>query len=384
LNGIGVEKDTEEAKHWFTRAAKEGQNRRAMYNLGVICDNSTDTNKLQEAFQWFKQSAELGDALGCRELANCYYAGWGVETNVYSYRYWRFKAAALGATQAQWLMGDAYRTGDGVPLDRQNSLNWYRKAAAKNHPEALYDLALCYVQDKTNPASMKLSIEYMAAAAKMGHREAQLQCGLLSFRGDVVARDVDAGKYWLTLAATNGWGRAEFMLFQLYYGGRAPAPDCPAFPLDKSEAAKWLRLAAENKNLQAEALLGVMLLRGQDLEKDPVAGEKWLRDAAMHGYATAENDLGYAMLRGDINTTNMIEAAMWFQLAGINATGPDAFQRSQVNLGNAMAQLTDDQQTEMRERVKNFQMIPVAAEDPKITNWERNPAYQPEDGRGGH
>jgi hypothetical protein len=58
MNGLGVQKDTDAAKRWFMRAAKEGNNRRAMYNLGVLCFTN-----VSEAFQWFKQSAELGTGL---------------------------------------------------------------------------------------------------------------------------------------------------------------------------------------------------------------------------------------------------------------------------------------------------------------------------------
>src|ERR1017187_1652097 len=36
MNGLGVAKDLAEAEYWFTRAAKEGGNRRAMFNLGAI------------------------------------------------------------------------------------------------------------------------------------------------------------------------------------------------------------------------------------------------------------------------------------------------------------------------------------------------------------
>ncbi len=118
-NGIGVKEDKEEAKHWFSRAAIEGKNRRAMFDLGALCmTNIYDKRMLTEGLQWFRQSAELGDALACMELASFYYQGRGaVETNVDEYRFWRSRAAVLGATQAQYMMGDAYRTGDGVPKD---------------------------------------------------------------------------------------------------------------------------------------------------------------------------------------------------------------------------------------------------------------------------
>src|SRR5262249_44989180 len=147
--------DREEARHWLTRAAIEGKNRRAMFDLGALCtENLSDTKALTEALQWFRQSAELGDAMACMQLANFYYQGWGVmQTNIDEYRFWRARAAVLGSTAAQYYMGAAYRTGDGVPKDAVASVEWYRKAAAKHHPAACYDLALHYLEDKTNRLS---------------------------------------------------------------------------------------------------------------------------------------------------------------------------------------------------------------------------------------
>ena len=146
MNGLGVNKDTDEARRWFLRAANEAGNRRAMYNLGVLCfAKDSDTNSKVEAYQWFKQSADLGDALAAFQLASFYRHGWGVvQTNLETYQYWRYRAATWGSTTAQYLMGSAYRTGDGVPKNTSFSIAWYQKSASKKHPAALYDLALHY------------------------------------------------------------------------------------------------------------------------------------------------------------------------------------------------------------------------------------------------
>jgi TPR repeat protein len=166
-----------------------------------------------------KQSADLGDALGAYELSNFYFRGWGAtETNRSNYRFWRAKAASLGATDAQYFMGQAYRTGDRVPENADKSLLWYRKAAAKNHPEALYDLALHYLDDKADPTSLKMANDLMIRAANLGHREAQFQCAMSCFRGDA-GLAFEKGREWLARAAENGWPKAEFCLFQLYYRG---------------------------------------------------------------------------------------------------------------------------------------------------------------------
>ncbi len=382
MNGYGVDKNETEAKSWLMRAAKEGGNRRAMYDLGVIYSlQYPDTNAVLECFKWMKQSAELGDPLAAQDLANFYYRGWGgIETNSASSRYWRIKAATLGATDSQFFLGQAYRLGDGVPKDPQDSLLWYAKAAAKNHPEALYDLALHYLEDKTNQASLKLANELMFRAARMGHREAQWQCALSCFRKG----DCDSGCEWLNRAAENGWPKAEFFLFQLNYNGLAPGTNCPPYPQDKSEAIKWLRQAADHENHQAQSTLAVMLIRGLDVEPDKVKAEKLLRNAAEHGYAPAQNDLGFAILNGDIASTDPEEAAFWCRLAVLHSPDLSFSTRANVNLANALSRLAVDQQQEVESRVEGFHPLPAPELDPKIQDWQKNPAYQQEDGQFGH
>jgi TPR repeat protein len=382
----GVQKDTEAAKAWLLRAAKEGGNRRAMFNLGVLCGtNVSDTTAMAEAFQWFKQSAELGDGLACHQLANFYYRGWGgVQTNAEAYRSWRLKAAISGATAAQYDMGAAYRTGEGVAKDIEAALVWYQKAAAKNHPPALYALALLFLGDKATPSSRSQAENYMLRAAQAGHREAQFQCAMSSFRGDVGAPDCEAGKRWLAKAAESGWPRAEFCLYRLIYNGSQPSEACPNYPKDVPLAVQWLRRAAQHEDLHAQAVLAVLLTKGKDVEQNKAEAEGLMRNAAEHGYAPAQNDLGFAILNGDTAKMDLVEAAMWCRLAQSQVTDSNVLRRVEVNLANISSKLDANQRLEADGRMKNFRALPIADPDPMIKDWEENPAYQQEDGRYGH
>jgi TPR repeat protein len=386
MNGMGVETNLETARYWLTRAANEGGNRRAMFDLGALCSmNFPDTNSMVEAFQWYKQSAELGDALGCYELAKFYYCGWGaVETNLANYHTWLIKAALLGDTEAQYLMAVACRTGDWVPQNIESSLVWYQKAAAKNDPRAFYDLALHYLADKTNHESLILADRYMHLAAQAGHRAAQFQCAMSSFRGDVSPADFETGRQWLAQSAEAGWAPAEFCLYQLYYNIVAPGLGLPLYPKDKVEAVKWLRQAAAHGSLEAQSALAVKMIQGTEVEMDKPAAENLLRNAAEHGYAEAQNDLGFAIEHGDISSTDIVESAMWINLAESHVTDQSVLRRIKINLSNITLRLTLDQQLEVDRRVKKFQALPVVVMDPMPAGWDKSPSYQKEDGQFGH
>jgi TPR repeat protein len=260
---------------------------------------------------------------------------------------------------------------------------WYRKAAAKNHPDALYDLAVRCLEDRTNRASVQLANDLMFRAARMGHREAQFQCAMNWFRGEV-RLDPEGGREWLQKAAENGWPKAEFLLFQLYFNGFSPTNGFPAYPKDRVEGVKWLRRAAEHGHFQAQSILAIMLIRGDAMDQNKPEAEKFLREAAGHGYAQAQNDLGFAILDGDATPTDALEAALWCKLALTHSTDPNVTKRATVNLFNALSRLTVEQQQEVDNRAKNFQPLLPPEVDPKVKDWQRNPDYQAEDGRFGH
>ena len=385
MNGFGLATNVEEAAHWLTRAAKEGNNRRAMFNLGVLCwQKSSDTNFMAEAFDWMKKSAELGDALAAQQFALFYFNGIGVATNLASYRYWRFKAATLGATESQYAMGVAYRTGDGVPKDEENSLVWYRRAAAKKHPSALYDLAVYNLGQRTNREALQQAIGYFFAAAQAGHHEAQFQCAMNCFRGDLGSVNCEDGKRWLNQAAEAGWARAEFILFNLTFNGRAPSPDCPAFTKDTAAAVKWIRRAADHGDFQAQSTLAVMLIQGAGMEKNPAEAIGLLRRAAERGFALAQNDLGFALASGVQGEPDYVEAAKWCELAGLSTTDENILARAKINLRNMRSHLTEGQQLQVNMAVQNFKALPAFDPSPVSVGWQNNPGYQQEDGGFGH
>jgi len=381
-NGPEVSRDKAAAKYWTERAATEGGNARAMYNLGVFAlQDSTNKEACDIAFQWYKRSAEKNDALAAWSLANCYLFGQGVETNLPSYRYWRFKAATLGSTEAQYFMSAAYRIGDGVPVDEENSLIWCIKAAQKNQPAALFAMYMHCAAEKTNTV---LADAYLLRAAQMGQSEAQFRYALACFQGTDFPQDFEAGKTWLQESADNNWDRAEFELFALYNSGLPPATNCPAYPKDRTEALKWLRRAAEHGNLDAQSRLAISLIQGVDMEQNKPEGEKLLRSAASHGWGVAENDLGFAILNGDCASTDRVESAMWCKLATDTVTDPKVLHRARVNLDHAISFLTPAEQDEVFRRASDFKPVPVIPGQPFNAGWETNSAYQREDGEFGH
>ncbi len=100
---------------------------------------------------------------------------------------------------------------------------------------------------------------------------------------------------------------------------------------DPAEAAKWLETAARHGVVEAQALLGQMLLDGRGVAKDPVAAFERFRIAAYTGYLPAMNMVGRCLEGGWGVERDLPAAARWYR-RGAEAS----FDWAQYNLANML------------------------------------------------
>lgn len=94
-----VLKDREEAMFWLLKSAHRGLPA-AQFRLGTWCDMPTSIFKLghlitqtpEEAFHWYKLSAEAGFAPAFEALGNAYKHGQGCEKDLEAAKYWLRRA----------------------------------------------------------------------------------------------------------------------------------------------------------------------------------------------------------------------------------------------------------------------------------------------------
>jgi TPR repeat protein len=113
---------------------------------------------------------------------------------------------------------------------------------------------------------------------------------------------------WLRKAADMGDSQAQGMLGVLYWNGRG-------VPQDPVIAVGWLRKAADGGEAQAMRNLGKAYDQGLGIEKDQKEAMRWMRRAAETGDAQAQAILGKACYEGWITPKNLGEALAWLRLA---------------------------------------------------------------------
>jgi TPR repeat protein len=86
-------------------------------------------------------------------------------------------------------------------------------------------------------------------------------------------------------------------------------------PQDYAEAIRWYRKAADQGDIPAQDILGLMYSNGQGVPQDHAEAARWYRKAADQGDADAQFNLGLKYYKGQGVPQDYVEAYMWMDLA---------------------------------------------------------------------
>lgn len=95
----------------------------------------------------------------------------------------------------------------------------------------------------------------------------------------------------------------------------SPAQALENLPEHPRRAARLLLQAATQGDVEAQAMLGQILLDGRGIQRDPVLALTWFRIAARQGHAMACNMVGRCLEHGWGRIANPAEAALYYRLA---------------------------------------------------------------------
>jgi TPR repeat protein len=159
--------------------------------------------------EYYRHSAESGNAFAQFNLGFCYANGLGVSKNEAEAVSWYRKAAAQGYTAAQSNLGFCYGNGTGVAKDQVEAAKWYRKAAEQGYAVAQSNLGFCYWSGDGVVKNEAEAVSWYRKAAEQGHAAAQSSLGLCYGNGTGVAKDDVEGYKWLLLAGAQGFDAAK-------------------------------------------------------------------------------------------------------------------------------------------------------------------------------
>lgn len=129
----------------------------------------------------------------------------------------------------------------------------------------------------------------------------------------------------VTELAQTGSAKHQFHLGLAYYYG-------VHLPKDMSKGYKWVRLAAEQDHIDAQAILAGMHHQGHGTAQDYVKSVKWWRSAAESGDSGSMTMLAESYIAGEGVPQDYVTAHMWANLAVARGESP----RRRQALANAM------------------------------------------------
>jgi TPR repeat protein len=158
-------------------------------------------------------------------------------------------AAGQGVPGAIWKLGKMYADGDGVDQNRLRAFEYFR------------DLARAHAYDPPGTPQARFVANAFVA---LGHFYLEGIPDAAIKADPSIAHDK-----FLYAASYFGDPDAQYNLGRLYLYGRG-------VPKDGVQAARWFGLAAEKGQRSAQASLGAMLFKGQDVRRRAALGLAWL------------------------------------------------------------------------------------------------------------
>lgn len=221
---------------------------------------------------------------------------------------WFRKAAMLGNTDAQWMLGSAYMSGSGVPHDMSQALDWMRKSLADGSADHMASYGMMLGVSGMVTGKENESLEWIRRSADAGSTKGMALMGMLQLNGRFGAsKDLAASEQWFLKAANKGDADAQMVLGSMYVANVLGHTDVAA-------GVRWLRQAAQQGQVEAQGTLSYLLVSGdKGVPKNPAEGVQWADKAVSKSDSLGYYALGFAYQYGDGEPVDPAQA--WYHFA---------------------------------------------------------------------
>ncbi|MEG3639588.1 tetratricopeptide repeat protein [Magnetococcus sp. PR-3] len=281
--GIGTQKDLEQATYW--------ENRIALLDDNTSTCSSRDIGEINlfrspTDMQWLTEEAENADPVAQRTLAGIYEYK-KIEQAIALYE----RAAALGDMPAQLALYKIYtqnRSPDTTTCNPERAHHWLIQRARAGDRKAQTQLACDYFHEKNMKGLRNKAPYWFMQAADQGCRTAQYYLGAMHYYGEILAEDAEEARKYLQPSAEKGEASAQYLLAELYKGTFNEA----------TKSFYWFEQAAEQNNAKAQLGLGFLYAEGLGTAQDFAQAHHWYTQAAKNGQGLAHRNLAYMFFNG--------------------------------------------------------------------------------------
>lgn len=242
--------------------------------------NAIESDDNATAIRCFRQAEKMGSMEAKRNLARCYETGRGVgKDEPRAYKLYR-DAANAGCLAAYNNLGNCLIEGVGTPKDEKAGYEAFRTAAEQGEEVAMANVAKCLMQGVGVEKNAEEGLKWFEKSSEAGNHLADFELGMTYLQIPDYHDKVGEGLQRVEKAANNGVLDAMLVMAQIHEEG-GPRQNI-------QECMRWLEMAAEKGNKNAQCRLGQILMYGVGgVQRDPQKGYHWLTFAAQQNYTPA-------------------------------------------------------------------------------------------------
>lgn len=182
-----------------------------------------------------------------------------------------------------------------------------QKAADAGSIEAMFDLSNCYMEGEDTNENIPLAIKWMQKSADAGYTRAQTTLGGCYVNGfEGFDPNLALAEKYLLLAAEKEDIEAQSMLANLYLSTE-----------DYDKSIVWARKGAQHDDALACFALGRIYEEGLGVDVNHLEALKWFEKSADNGDADAQNIVGNMYRWADFVDTDYQKAFKYYQKAAV-------------------------------------------------------------------
>ena len=180
------------------------------------------------------------------------------------------RAAELGDSTAQRLLGDIYLRVGGESEDFELALRWYRRAARGGDLVAAHNVGCMYAEGLRVTQNLTEAKKWLRKAAIAGRSRAQCNLGMI-YLEDSGAQGQEKAAKWITAAVNQRDALAQCRIGLMHALGQGNLEP------DQGEAVTWVRKSAKQGCAHGQLCLGIFYFEGIGIHWDYKKARKWYR-----------------------------------------------------------------------------------------------------------
>lgn len=305
--GDGVSLDFNLAMDQYHKGASLGS-AKCGYAIGLMHHTGTGVDKDDDiAIEYFKKNyeillmeAENKDVVSLHILGTYFYYGFYIQRYTLKAIEWFLKAAELGYSDSQYMLGMIHETVGHDEKQKESSKHYYELAAKQDHPYAQFALGVWAIEEE----KWSTAIYYLERAASQQYALAAFTLALYYHEKEpkVPLKAFE----WFMVAAKQHHTEAEYYVGLYYQNGKGVQENT-------EQAIFWYEKAAYKKDKNALYHLAMILIKQEKKEYALIA--KLLEQAATLDHPHAQYNLAVMYQKGDGVKLDMNKALFWYEKA---------------------------------------------------------------------